>query len=95
MPLRFNDGRPVPDDLIASTLIDLRKRFGAVSCETQTIHGIWSSRETVYRDDLVRLFVDATDSPDVRQFFVEYKEQLKQQFSQLDIWLTSYEIDVI
>ncbi len=95
LPLRFNDGRAVPDDLIASTLIDIRKRFGAVSCETQTIRGVWSSHETEYRDDLVRVFVDATDSPDVRQFFVEFKERLKQQFNQLEIWLTSYEIDVI
>ena len=41
LPLRFNDGQAVPDELIADTLIELRDRFGAVSCETQTIQGQW------------------------------------------------------
>ena len=40
LPLRFNDGQPVPDDLVADTLIELEERFGAVSCETQTIRGL-------------------------------------------------------
>ncbi len=34
LPLRFNDGQPVPDDLVASTLLELEQRFGAVSAET-------------------------------------------------------------
>ena len=37
LPLRFNDGRAVPEDLLAGTLLELESRFGAVSCETQTI----------------------------------------------------------
>jgi hypothetical protein len=39
LPLRFNDGQSVPDELIADTLLELREQFGAVSCETQTIRG--------------------------------------------------------
>ena len=31
LPLRFNDGQPVPDELIADTLLELEERFGAVS----------------------------------------------------------------
>src|SRR5258708_36517239 len=41
LPLRFNDGLPVPEALVGDTLFDLRQRFGAVSCETQTIRGNW------------------------------------------------------
>lgn len=41
LPLRFNDGQPVPDELVGESLLDLRERFGAVSCETQTIRGAW------------------------------------------------------
>ena len=43
LPQRFNDGRPVPDELIADTLLELEKRFGAVSSETQTIRGFVAS----------------------------------------------------
>lgn len=35
LPRRFNDGQPVPDQLIADALLELEERFGAVSCETQ------------------------------------------------------------
>jgi hypothetical protein len=37
LPLRFNDGNEIPDALIADELIELRRKFGAVSSETQTI----------------------------------------------------------
>jgi hypothetical protein len=37
LPLRFNDGQPVPDDLVVDTLLELEQQFGAVSSETQTI----------------------------------------------------------
>src|SRR6266849_1249156 len=30
LPRRFNDGQPVPDELLADTLIELRMKFGAV-----------------------------------------------------------------
>jgi predicted Zn-dependent protease len=41
LPLRFNDGQPVPDGLIADTVLELFDQFGAVSSETQTIRGRW------------------------------------------------------
>lgn len=95
LPLRFNDGTPVPDSLIADTLIELEERFGAVSCETQTIRGHWHYEGQPFRDDLVRVFVDVPDDSESRQFFVEHKERLKARFDQLDIWMTTYLIEVI
>jgi len=41
LPLRLNDGTPVPDAAVADTLVELEERFGAVSCESQTIRGRW------------------------------------------------------
>jgi hypothetical protein len=95
LPLRFNDGKPVPDDLIADTLNELEQRFGAVSSESQVIRGIWHSQGQIFRDESARVFVDVSDLPETRQFFVEFKERLKARFQQLDIWMTSYVIDVI
>ncbi len=40
LPLRFNDGAAIPDEVIGATLLELRERFGAVSCESQTIRGV-------------------------------------------------------
>jgi hypothetical protein len=95
LPLRFNDGTAVPGDAIADTLLELEQRFGAVSCETQTIRGQWRHEGQSYRDDLIRVFVDVADEPESRQYFIEFKERLKARFQQLDIWMTTHLIEVL
>jgi hypothetical protein len=95
LPLRFNDGQPVPDDLVADTLLELEQRFGAVSSETQTIRGLWRYEGESYRDDLIRVFVDVADEAEHRRFFLEFKERLKARFQQIDIWMTTYSIEVL
>jgi hypothetical protein len=59
----------VPDDLIGETLLELERRFHAISSETQVIHGKWENEGRTYRDELVRVFVDVPDSPKNRRFF--------------------------
>lgn len=95
LPRLFNDGQPVPDALFAETALELRQQFGAVSSETQLIKGLWQREDYVYRDDLIRFFVDVPDRPEARQFFVDYKAQLKRRFQQIDIWITSYPIELV
>jgi hypothetical protein len=48
LPLKFNDGQPVPWILIGDLLVQLRRRFGAVTWETQIIRGIWQHQETEF-----------------------------------------------
>ena len=95
LPRRFNDGQAVPDELIADTLLELEERFGAVSSETQSIRGLWRHEDQLFRDELIRVFVDTLDVPESREFFLEYKERLKARFQQIDIWLTTYPIDIL
>jgi len=95
VPLLFNDGLPVPESLLAQTFEELRAQFGAASWETQVLRGAWEQEGAVYQDNLTRFFVDVPDAPEHRQFFKQFKQQLKQRFQQLDIWVTSYPVDVI
>ena len=95
LPLRFNDGLAVPADLVGGVVISLRERFGAASCETQTIRGSWQHQGVVYRDDLVRAFVDVPDTVENRAWFVSLKERLKRDFQQLDIWIVTHPIEVV
>lgn len=95
LPLRFNDGQTVPNDLIADLLLQLEARFGVVSTESQRIQGRWQHEGRSYRDDLVRVFVDAPDTADTRAFFLEFKETLKFSLRQIDIWMTTYPIEVL
>jgi hypothetical protein len=73
----------------------LEQEFGAVSSETQVIEGRWSYQGKLFRDELIRVFCDVTDTPQNRQFFVDFKERLKTRFEQLDIWMTTYPLEVI
>lgn len=95
VPLLFNDGRPVPESLMAQTFTELRDKFGAASWETQTVRGSWEHQGAVYEDNLTRLFVNVPDLPEHRAFFREFKEKLKIRFDQLEIWITSHPLDVI
>jgi hypothetical protein len=95
LPLRLNDGRPVPEESIGETLLELRARFGAVSCETQVIRGLWQHQGQIFRDDLIKVYVDTPDLPENIEFFLGYKEQLKARFQQLDIWMVTYPIRVL
>jgi hypothetical protein len=95
LPRLFNDQKPVPDDLLADTMLELRQKFGSVSSETQIIRGLWEHAGQSFRDELIRDFVDVADTPSNRQYFQEYKERLKVRFQQIDIWLTTFPIEVI
>src|SRR5438128_11972039 len=94
LPLRFNDGSAVPDALIAETLVELRRNFGAVSAETQKIEGQWQHAGQLYRDELMRVFVDVEDTERNRDFFPRFREQIKSRFRQVSIWMTSHPIDI-
>lgn len=95
LPLRFNDGLSVPEGLIADLLLQLERRFGAVSAETQTIQGLWHHEGQSYRDELVRVFVDAPDTPETVAFFLAFKETSMLVLKQIDIWMTTYPIEVL
>ena len=95
LPLRFNDGSPVPDVLVGGVLVTIRERFGAASFETQTIRGVWQHEGEVYRDDLVRIFADVADTGENRAWFLQLKEQLKRDFDQIDIWMITHPIEVL
>jgi hypothetical protein len=95
LPTSFNDGSAIPNELIGEVLLEIRKRFGAVSSETQRIEGQWEFQGVVYRDLNIRVFIDVPDTESNRQFFCELKERIKERFQQLDIWMTTYPLEVI
>ena len=95
LPTRFNSGLPVPDDAFAQTLLELRDRFGAVSAESQTIAGQWRHEGHVYKDESLRIFVDVPDTNENQEFFIGLKEILKERFQQLDIWMTTFPLEVL
>jgi hypothetical protein len=95
LPLQFNDGTAVADTLLSQTVEELELRFGSVSWDSQIVRGIWEHEGVVYRDNNTRLILDVEDSQENRAFFTSLKETLKKRFGQLDIWITSYVVEII
>jgi hypothetical protein len=52
LPLKFNDGRAVPAEWLAESVLDFVDHFGAASYETQKVEGHWRHGGVLYQDDL-------------------------------------------
>jgi hypothetical protein len=48
----------------------------------------------LYRDNLVKIVIDASDEEANREWMREYKARWKAKLEQLELWLVSYTIDV-
>lgn len=94
LPLQFNDGREVPGEWLAEAVLEIVDHFGAASYETQKVEGHWRHGGILYRDNLVRIVIDVSDSAKNRQWMRQFKARWKTKLEQLELWLISYRIDV-
>ncbi len=95
LPLLYNDGSKIEKEKFLITNEELVERFGATTTDSTRIVGRWIYQNQLYEDKLIRIIIDVLESEDSEIFFRRYKEVLKERFKQIDIWITSYEIDVI
>ena len=94
LPLQFNDGREVPAEWLAEAVLEIVDHFGAASYETQKVESHWRQSGVLYRDNLVRLIVDAPDSAKNRRWMKSFKERWKERLEQLELWMVSYRIEI-
>ena len=92
LPVRFNDGRDVPDELLGQAVNEIVEQFGAASLYKQVVEGRWRQEETEFRDDLALIVVDVPDTAKNRKWMKAYKERWKKGLEQLEIWMVSYPI---
>lgn len=95
LPLKYNDGRAIPRELLDDTREELVGQFSAVSLQPNAIQGIWLHEGTRHEDELRRIIVDVEDSAEIQQFFLDYKTKLMERFEQLAIYIVSYLVDVL
>lgn len=94
LPLQFNDGREIPTEWLAEAVLEVVDHFGAASHETQKVEGHWRHGGVIYRDNLVKLVVDVSDSTRNRQWMKQFKARWKTRLEQLDLWMVSYRIEI-
>ena len=94
LPLNYNDGALIEPAKFDQTAEELCDRFGGVTQDTVRITGTWKYGGARYRDDLLRIRIDTTDTS-AHAFLQSQKEIWKQRFQQIDIWITVHEIEII
>jgi hypothetical protein len=94
LPHRFNDGRPVPNALLAEAANEIVDQFQAASFEKMKVEGRWRSGEKLYRDVLAKVFVDVPDTLQNRQWMKKFKARWKKNLKQVEIWMISYRIEL-
>ncbi len=95
LPLKYNDGRPVEAEKFAQTRDELVAHFDAVTFQPGVVQGSWVHEGVRYEDDLRRVVVDVDDSAETRQFFLNYKPVLRERFQQIEVYITSYSVEII
>lgn len=94
LPLQFNDDREVPAEWLADAVLEIVEAFGAASYETQRVQGHWRHADVLYRDNLVRLVVDAPDTAKNRRWMKAFKGRWKKKLEQIELWMVSYVITI-
>ncbi len=95
LPLLYNDGSAIEKEKYLTTNEELLDEFGATTSDSKRIVGRWIYQNELFEDRLLRIIVDVPITQNHEIFFKRYKEILKKRFKQIDIWITSYEINVI
>ncbi len=94
LPIRFNDGSDLPEEVLGEAVNEIVAHFGAVSFYKEAVEGRWRHEETLFRDDLALVVVDVADTKANRKWMKEFKARWKRRLEQLEIWMVSYQIEI-
>lgn len=94
LPITYNDGSLVEKEKFSQVENELLAMFGAftVNSITAPYKGVWKYGGVEYRDDIVIFLVITEHDVSAEEFFLSYKEVLKERFQQLEILITYQEI---
>lgn len=95
LPLLYNDGTKIEKEKFLETNEDLLSGFGATTTNSTKIVRKWIYQNQLFEDKLIRITVDVPAEEGHEVFFKQYKKILKKIFRQIDIWITSYQVNII
>jgi hypothetical protein len=93
IPLADNEGHPFPWSKIERVGNTLMEQFEGCRSQPLAPHlGLWKYRDIVYREPLLLFTVDAPRSDESLDWMLAYKQRLKRQFKQVEIYLAVTEV---
>ena len=97
LPAEFNDGRLIADACprcLPDSLSEVISNFGAFTFRPDAAVGSWADGDRRYDDRLYLLIVDVDDTAEHLAWIGHLKSHLLRRFQQLEIYVTSYPVEV-
>lgn len=87
LPLKDNKGNEIDVDKYDITYQELEDRFYGYTVDNSPLLGDWKDVDTglVYIDDNFGVWVLCDDTKEIKDFWINYKEKLKERFEQIEI----------
>lgn len=96
LPLFYNDGILIEPEKVDQTVQEIVDEFGGCRITSgdgiPAFNGYWVDEETLYRDAVKSLIVEAPQTDTNFEFLSRLKKILEQRFEQIEIYITVQEI---
>ena len=96
LPLTFNNGKPIPDELFISVESRLLARFRGLTAQQKSfpLRGIWQGKSRLFLDQVITITALDFRQNGSSRFFARLKTTLLQKFQQLAILITESSLRV-
>ncbi|HEV3145730.1 MAG TPA: hypothetical protein VGZ47_17715 [Gemmataceae bacterium] len=96
LPLKFNDGRPIPREHFDKVEGRLLERFEGVTSQRRDfpLRGVWQGEAQLYIDEVIIMTVLDFRPRGSTQFIAGLKRDSLREFDQLEILITESELRV-
>jgi hypothetical protein len=99
LPLTYPNGQPIEEEKFTEVKRRLLERFGGVTVVRQTnyLEGLWFDEEEIIPDQIIIYTSVDLLHPGMENemFMLEYKEELKREFQQREIFITVSDLQFI
>ena len=93
LPSSYNSGEDIEPKKIFFVKKEILAAFGGISTHPASVAGIWQGEDKVYYNNCYRFEVAAPKTDQTKEFFILFKEKLKELFEQHEIYMTSVEME--
>ncbi len=96
LPLTYNDGRPIADEVFKAVQGRLLAQFGGLTAQQREfpLQGIWQGGTRLYLDQVIIMTALDFRRQGSARFIAQLKQALLREFDQLEILITEQSLRV-
>lgn len=95
IPLNYNDGSPVEVEKLVAIRDRLLRQFGDLTFNPNPNLGFWRQGFLTFEDNIVVYKIVSKHTRQARTFFRHFKEELKAELRQEEIFVTEKDVKVL